>query len=147
MDAEISQHQSLLEAARQVPNGVVTLLSALAFHEFTTQNPSVIWMAIDGKARTPRVSYPPIRFIKMSTPFMSEGVEEHIIQGVTIKVFSPAKTVADCFKFRNKIGLDVALEALKEGWRGKKFKRPELLHYAESCRVKKIMMPYVEAVV
>jgi len=146
-DAEISEHQSLLEAARQIPNGVVALLSALAFHEFTTQNPSVIWMAIDRKSRKPRITYPPIRFVKMSGPSLVEGIEEHEINGVKIKVFSPAKTVADCFKYRNKIGMDVAIEALKEGWRNKKFTVDELLHYAEICRVKNVIMPYAETIV
>ncbi|MBL4729532.1 MAG: type IV toxin-antitoxin system AbiEi family antitoxin domain-containing protein [Gammaproteobacteria bacterium] len=142
---EVSRHQSLLEVAKMVPKGVVSLLSALSFHELTTQNPFEVWLAIDRKARRPSIDYPPIRFVTMSQSGMAEGVKLHTIEGVDVKVFCVAKTVADCFKYRHKIGLDVALEALKEGWKAQKFTMDELAYYAKVCRVGKVMQPYMEA--
>ena len=144
-DREMSNHQSLIEVAKLVPNGVVTLLSALSFHELTTQNPFEIWLAIDRKARRPNIAYPPVRFFTMAQESLMEGVEVHQIDGVAIKVFCVAKTVADCFKYRNKIGLDVALEALKEGWKARKFTMDELVKYAKICRVANVMQPYMES--
>lgn len=144
-DREMSSHQSLIEVAKLVPNGVVTLLSALSFHELTTQNPFEVWLAIDRKARRPTIDYPPVRFVTMSQEGLMEGVELHQIDGVEVKVFCVAKTVADCFKYRNKIGLDVALEALKEGWKARKFTMDELIKYAKICRVANVMQPYMES--
>lgn len=140
-------HQTLLETAKRVPGGVIALLSALAFHEFTTQNPFEVWVAVDRKAYKPSLDYPPLRYLSMSGAALAEGVEMHKIDGVTIKVFNPAKTIADCFKYRNKIGIDVAIEALKEGLRTKQIPIGELLHYAEICRVKNVMTPYLESLV
>src|SRR5579875_1277593 len=116
-DVEVSEHQSLLEACKRVPQGVVCLLSALQFHELTTQAPFEVWLAIAANARRPKVLNPPLRIVRFSGQALTEDIEEHKIQGVTVKVYSPAKTVADCFKYRNKIGLDVALEALRDCWR------------------------------
>lgn len=144
-DRDVSSHQSLIEVAKLIPNGVVTLLSALNFHELTTQNPFEVWLAIDRKSRRPNIYYPPVRFVTMSPEGLMTGVELHQIDGVEVKVFSVAKTVADCFKYRNKIGLDVALEALKEGWRAKKFTMDELAKYAKVCRVANVMQPYMES--
>lgn len=146
-DREPGQHFSLLTVARQVPNGVVALLSALSYHGFTTQHPHEIWIAIDRKARAPRINYPRIRYLYMSGPALTEGVEQVVIDGVTVKVFNAARTVADCFKYRNKIGLDVALEALREGWREKRFSMDDLVHYAGVCRVLNVMRPYMESLV
>lgn len=140
-------HQSLIEAVRQAPGAVVALLSALSFHNLTTQNPHETWLAIDRKSWRPKIEYPPVRFITISRELMETGIEEHTIEGLTIKVFSPVRTVVDCFKYRNKIGLDVALEALKEGWRSNCFTIDELTHYAELCRVKNVMQPYLESLV
>ena len=145
--SDTGRHQTLVEVAKKVPNGVVALLSALNFHELTTQSPYEVWLAIDRKARQPVVEHMAIRFVYFSGEAMQQGVEEHRISGVTVKVFSPAKTVADCFKYRNKIGLDVALEALREGWREKRFSMNELYRYASICRVQKVMQPYLEALV
>lgn len=142
---EPSSHQSLIEVAKLVPNGVVSLLSALSFHELTTQNPFEVWLAIDRKARRPTIDYPPVHFITMSQTALKAGVELHQIEGVDVKVFCVAKTVADCFKYRHKIGLDVALEALKEGWNTRKFTMDELAHYAKVCRVANVMQPYMES--
>lgn len=144
---DLGRNQSLAEVSIRAPKAVVTLLSALNFHNITTQNPHQIWLAIDRKAWRPEISYPPVRFVTMSGEALHVGVETHLIDGVPIKVFNPAKTVADCFKFRNKIGLDVALEALREGWSARKFTMDELLKYAEVCRVNKVMQPYLEALV
>lgn len=143
-DRDISTHQSLIEVAKLAPKGVITLLSALNFHEMTTQNPFEVWLAIDRKGWRPTIDYPPVRYITMSHDGLIQGVETHQIDGVEIKVFCPAKTVADCFKYRNKIGLDVALEALKEGWSSRKFTIDELSKYAKICRVAKVMQPYME---
>jgi len=144
---DLGQHQSLVEVSKLVPKGVVALLSALNFHEMTTQNPHQIWLAIDRKGWRPAISYPPVRFVTMSGETLRAGVEKHLIDGVPVKVFCPAKTIVDCFKYRNKVGLDVALEALREGWSVRKFTMDELHRYAEICRVKKVMQPYLESLV
>ncbi len=144
-EQNISEWHSYLEVQRQVPNGVFCLLSALVFHNFTTQNPHDLWIAIDRKAWQPKVSYPPVRYCTMSGDALNERVETHKVDGVELKVFSAAKTVADCFKYRNKIGLDIAIEALKEGWRCKKFTMSELMACAKFCRVENIIRPYAES--
>ena len=136
-----TEHLSLIEAACKVPKGVVCLLSALQFHRFTTQSPHQVWMAIAVKAWTPRITSPPIRFVRMSGPALHFGVKEYPVRGGTLKVYMPAKTVADCFKFRNKIGTDVALEALRECRRLKKASMDELWAAAKVCRVANICGP------
>ena len=140
-------NQSLIEAVKQAPNAVVALLSALSFHELTTQNPHEIWLAIDRKSWRPKIQYPPVRFVTLSGQLMSAGVERHTVDGEDLKVFSVARTVVDCFKYRHKIGLEVALEALREGWLEKRFTIDELVRYAELCRVKNVMQPYLESLV
>ncbi len=144
---DLGRHQSLAEISKLAPNAVVTLLSALNYHNMTTQNPHQIWLAIDRKSWRPEISYPPVRFVTMSGESLHSGAEIHSIDGVPIKVFNPAKTVVDCFKYRSKVGLDVALEALREGWSARKFTIDELLHYAKICRVQKVMQPYLESLV
>lgn len=145
--SDISEWTSYVEVQRQVPKGVFCLLSALVFHQFTTQNPHELWVAIPNKAWRPQVDYPPVRYITMSGSALEQGIETHCIEGVDIKVYSAAKTVADCFKFRKRVGLDVAIEALKEGWRLKKFTMDELMHSAQVCRVTNIIQPYAETIV
>lgn len=145
-DAELTENESFIEAAKLVPNGVICLLSALNFHNLTTQDPFEIWMAIGRGAHRPRVESPPLRIHYFSGPALTEGVEEHRIEGATVRVYNVAKTVADCFKFRNKIGLDVALEALRECRRERRATIDEIWHYAEICRVTKVMSPYLEAI-
>jgi predicted transcriptional regulator of viral defense system len=140
-----TEHLTLIEAAYRVPKGVVCLLSALRFHNFTTQSPHEVWMAIGQKAWAPKVSAPPIRLVRMSGPALHYGVKEYTFSGAALRVFSPAKTVADCFKFRNKIGLDVAIEALKESRRTKKATMDELWAAAQVCRVANVMRPYLES--
>lgn len=142
---EISAHGSLAEVARRVPKGVACLLTALRFHGLTTQAPFEVWLAIENKAIAPRLDYPPLRIVRFSGEAFTEGVEEHTVDGVTVRVTSVAKTVADCFKYRNKIGLDVALEALREAWFGKRMTSDDIWRYAKVCRVANVMRPYLES--
>lgn len=145
--ADVSEMHSLVEAARRVPRGVICLLSALRFHDLTTQNPYQVWIAIDVAARAPQPDSIPLRVVRFSGASLSSFIEEHIIEGVPVRVYSPAKTVADCFKFRNKIGLDVAIEALKDCWRQRRATVDEIWEAAKVCRVTSIIRPYLEAVV
>lgn len=144
---DLGENESLIEVSKKVPKGVISLLSALRFHGITTENPFEVWMALANKSWLPKTNYPPVRFIFFSDQAMAAGVETHLLSGVEVKVFNPAKTVADCFKFRNKIGLDVALDALREGWRKKLFTMDEIFRYAKICRVHKVIRPYVETLV
>jgi predicted transcriptional regulator of viral defense system len=145
VDAEPSDRHTLAEAAKRVPRGVICLLSALRFHEITTQQPFEIWMALEEKAWQPQVTYPPMRFVRFSGEAWAYGVEEHPVEGVPVRVYGPAKTVADCFKYRNKIGLDVALEALRDTWRQRRASMDELWRAAGVCRVQRVMQPYLES--
>ncbi len=144
-DRTVSEHGSLAEVARKHPQAIVCLLSALRFHDLTTQSPFEVWLAIPNKARAPKMDYPPLRIVRFSGAALTDGIEEHQVDGVTVRVTSVARTVADCFKFRNKIGLDVALEALHEAWRAKRVGMDELWHYATLCRVANVMRPYMES--
>ena len=146
-DAKATEHHTLAEACKLVPHGVICLLSSLRFHDITTQAPFEIWMAIDEKAWLPKIKYPAMRFVRFSGSALNEGVEEHEVEGVITKVYNPAKTVADCFKYRNKIGIDIAIEALRDCRRQRKCTVDQLWHYANICRVTKVMKPYLEAVV
>lgn len=144
--APLSEHQNLAEIARRVPDGVVCLLSALRFHGLTTQNPFEVWLAIEAKAWRPQVEHPPLRLIYLTGRALTEGVEEHTVDGVSVRVFSAAKTVADCFKFRNKIGIDVAIEALREYRRAHPKELEAVWHAAEVDRVTRVIRPYLEAI-
>ena len=146
-DVKASEHHTLAEACKRVPHGVLCLLTALQFHGLTTQAPFEVWMAIERKAWLPQVNRPAIRFVRFSGKSLTEGVEEHRIEGVLVKVYSPAKTVVDCFRYRNKIGLDVALEALRDCRRSRRCTMDDLWHYAQICRMAKVMKPYFEAMV
>lgn len=142
---EVSAHGSLAEVARRVPKGVVCLLSALRFHGMTTQAPFEVWLAIENKSLAPKLDYPPLRIVRFSGASLTEGIEEHVVDGVTIRVTGVAKTVADCFKYRNKIGLDVAMEALREAWNEKRMTSDDIWRYAKICRVANVMRPYLES--
>lgn len=144
-DAALSESEMLAAASVRVPHAVVCLLSALRFHGLTTQNPAEIWLAIDRKARSPRGSELPLRIVRFSGEARAAGVEEHKIDGVRVRVYSAAKTVADCFKYRQKIGLDVAIEALRDYLRERAGSIDELWRYATVCRVTNVMRPYLEA--
>jgi len=149
-DREVTENHSLVEAAQRVPRGVICLLSALRFHDLTTQSPFEVWVAIDRKAHRPNSSrddhMTPLNIVRFSGEALAKGVEEHKIEGVIVKIYSPAKTVADCFKYRNKIGVDVAVEALRDCWEKRRARADELWHYAKICRVANVMRPYMEVI-
>ena len=144
--SKTSAHRSLAEVSARVPKGIVCLLSALRVHEIGTQAPFEVWLAIPQHMASPRLDQPAIRVVRMSDPALAEGVERRNIDGVKVPVFSAARTVVDCFRFRNKIGLDVALEALRDGWRQRKFTIDDLWRYATRGRVANVMRPYIEVV-
>lgn len=144
-DRSVSEHGTLAEVARKHPHAIVCLLSALRVHDLTTQSPFEAWIAIPNKARAPKVEYPPLRIVRFSGAALTDGVDDHQIDGVTVRVTNVARTVADCFKFRNKIGLDVAIEALQEAWHAKRVSMDELWRYAALCRVANVMRPYMES--
>jgi predicted transcriptional regulator of viral defense system len=144
--AKTSEHRSLAEVAARVPKGVVCLLSALRIHEIGTQAPFEVWIAIPQHMVTPRLDQPAIHVVRMTDAALAEGVERRAIDGVKVPVFNAARTVVDCFRFRNKIGLDVALEALRDGWSKRKFTLDDLWRHAISGRVANVMRPYIEAI-
>ena len=137
----------LVTVSLRFPNAVICLVSALAYHDITTQIPHAVFVAVSRDSRIPSLDYPPIQAHRFSNDAYKAGIEEHLIDGVPVKIYSPEKTLADCFKFRNKIGMDVVLEALKLYKTRKKFNLGELLKYAKICRVEKVMRPYLEATV
>ena len=145
--AQTSEHLSLAEVAKRVPNAVICLVSALEFHHLTTQIAHSVWIAIKNKKWEPKFEYPSLEIVRFSGLAFSFGVEEHEVDRITVKIYSPAKTVADSFKFRNKVGLDVSLEALQETWRSRKATMDELWEAAKVCRVANVMRPYLEAVI
>lgn len=146
-DALTSESITLAQVAKRVPNAVICLLSALQFHNLTTQVTHRVWIAIENRKWEPEFDYPPIELVRLTGRAFLFGVEEHEVNHVPVKVYSPAKTVADCFKFRSKVGLDVALEALRETWKSKKATMEDLWEAAKVCRVSNIMRPYLEAIV
>ncbi|MGV8991147.1 MAG: type IV toxin-antitoxin system AbiEi family antitoxin domain-containing protein [Thiobacillus sp.] len=140
------EHSALVAVAQRAPGVVFCLLTALRIHDLTTQAPFEVWIAIGNKEHPPRLDYPPLRTVRFSAAALAAGVETHRVEGMAVRVTSVAKTVADCFKFRNKIGLDVALEALREARRAKQASADELWRYAKINRVTNVMRPYLEAV-
>ena len=144
-DANITERHSYAEVAKRVPEAVICLLSALAFHGITTQSPPSVWIALRKGARKPVLPSPSLRIVRLSGPSLTEGIDNHQVEGVPVRVYSAAKTVADSFKFRNKIGLDVAIEALKDCLRQKKASINEVYRYAKICRVSNVIRPYMEA--
>ena len=144
-EKEITEHFTLIQAAKKVLHGVICLLSALSFHEFTTQLPHQIWIAIKRGKWEAGIRELPLRIFEFSGKSFHEGIEERTIEGVIVRVYNPAKTVADCFKYRNKVGLDVALEALRECRRERLCSNDGLWYYAKVCRVANVMRPYLEA--
>ena len=145
-DAEIGTNHSLVEATKSYPGGVICLVSALVFHGIGTQMPHETWMMRRDR-KTPPLQGAPVRFVYCTSPAFEDGVEEHVIEGTTVRIYTPAKTVADCFKYRNKLGLDVAIEAFREGWRDGRFTMDELWTAAKACRVEGVMQPYLEMLV
>ena len=145
-DHRISANHSLAEIAVRVPQGVICLLSALRFHGLTTQMPHETWIAIEQNARRPRIDFAPVRFAYFSGAAFAEGAEVHRIEGISVRIYCPEKTIADCFKFRNRIGLDIAIEALREARRKRICSIPKLERFAAVCRVANVMRPYMEAI-
>lgn len=146
-ETDAREHQTLVEVATLAPNATVCLLSALRFHGLTTQEPHEVWIALPSKAWRPKIETVSLRVIRMSGAALTFGVESHVLAGVDVKVFSPAKTVADCFKFRSTIGMDVAIESLRDCWKQKKATADEIHEAAKVCRMSRIMLPYLEAIV
>jgi len=145
-DCQSSEHESLVTIASKVPQAVFCLLTALQFHELTTQLPRQVWIAMPRGSHTPRIDYPPLKMIQFAGDAYSEGIEIIERDQVKLRVYCVAKTVADCFKHRNKIGLDVALESLKDARAQKKATADDLWRFAKICRVANVMRPYLEAV-
>jgi len=145
-DHALTADHALAQAAKRVPNGVLCLLTALRFHGLTTQSPAEVWIALPEKARKPRLDYPRLRIVRFSGKALTEGVETHPVEGVNVRFYSAAKTVADCFKFRNKIGIDVAVEALKDFSRTHRGGANELARFARICRITRVIQPYLDAI-
>jgi predicted transcriptional regulator of viral defense system len=140
-----TEAHTLAQTARRIPQAVFCLLTALRFHDLTTQSPADVWIALPEKARRPSLDYPRLRVARYSGSALTTGIEEHLVEGVTIRVYSAAKTVADCFKYRNKIGIDVAVEALRDFGRRHRGGATDLARYAKVCRVSRVMQPYLDA--
>jgi predicted transcriptional regulator of viral defense system len=136
----------LVAVARRVPSGVICLISALALHDLTTQIPHEVWLAVPRNSEPPRVDYPPIRVFRFANQAFAAGIETRDMEGTKVKVYSREKTLADCFKYRNKIGLDTTVEALKRYKQQGRINADSIFRYAQTCRVANIMRPYLEAV-
>jgi len=145
-DSEITEYHDFALVGKRLPKGVVCLTSALRFHGIGTQLPRKIWLALEKGSAQPRLSYPPISVIRLSGASFLEGIDEHTIEGVMVRIYNPAKTVADCFKFRNRIGLEAAIEAVRECLHERKATSDEIYRYAKICRVWNVMKPYLEAI-
>lgn len=145
-DNQLTEHSALIEVAKRIPNAVVSLISALNYYDLTTQLPHEVWITIPRGAWRPKIEYPTLNLTYASMDIYSYGIRKLKINGVDIKIYSPAKTIADCFKFRNKIGLDVAIEALKRAWESKKVNMEDLTKAAQVCNVAKVIRPYLEAI-
>jgi predicted transcriptional regulator of viral defense system len=143
--APTAEH-TLAHVAKRVPEGIFCLLTALRFHGLTTQSPAEVWIALREKARRPRLDYPRLRVARFSGTALTEGVEERRVEGVPLRIYSPAKTVADCFKYRNKVGIDVAVESLRDFGRKYRGGATELARFARICRVSRVMQPYLDSI-
>jgi predicted transcriptional regulator of viral defense system len=141
-----SEAHSLVQVAKRAPEAVFCLLTALRFHNLTTQSPADVWIALSEKARRPRLDHPRLRVARFSGAALTQGIEQHRAEGVLIHVYSAAKTVADCFKYRNKVGVDVAVEALRDFSRRHRGGANELARFARICRVSRVMQPYLDAI-
>ncbi len=146
-NSDLQTEHGLAEACKLVPKGIICLVSALQFHKLTVQLPRSIWMAIEQGARTPRISYPPLQFVRFSKDALPDGIERHKIEGVTVRVTNPAYTIADCFRFRSKIGLDVSLEGLRNTLKDKVCKPDAIMKAAQRRRIWSKLRPYLEALV
>lgn len=146
MSADITEHHGLAVAASAAPNAVICLLSALTFHEIGSQLPAEVWLAVERGQRPPKVANLALRIARFSGPAFHEGIEVHQIEGQSVRVYSVAKTLADLFKARHRVGVDVAVEALRDAWRHRRFIMADLEHAARTCRVERVMRPYLEGI-
>ncbi len=146
-DAQVSEHHTLVLASSLAPSALICLLSALQYHEVGIQSPAEVWIALKRGSWRPGAPYPPLRVVHLSDESFAVDVEQHVIEGIPVPIYSVAKTVADCFKFRHRIGLDVALEALTDAWRQRKLTLADLNRFAAINRVQRIMQPYTEAII
>jgi predicted transcriptional regulator of viral defense system len=146
-DAELGSNIDLVQVALRIPKGVICLISALSFHDLTTQIPHQVYVALPTDAEKPRLEFPPLRIFWLSKKSYSAGIESHELDGISVKIYGIEKTIADCFKFRNKIGLDVTLEALRDYRKREDFNIETLVHYARIDRVERVIKPYLEAIV
>lgn len=142
---EASEHHSLVQVAKRVPHAAICLLSALRFHDLTSQNPHEVWIAIGPKDRKPTLEHPPLKVVRYGDERFEIGLEDHQVEGTRVRVYSVARTVVDLFSYRNKVGLDVALEALREGWKSRRFTLAEINRIAGPCRMRTVMKPYLES--
>ncbi len=145
MDSEISGHETLRQISRKIPSGIICLISAFSYHGITTQNSRKVWIAIERDSWVPTVKNLPVRIFKYSKQTFCEGIEKKKVNGVEVRVYSVARSVADGFKYRNKIGIDIAIEALRDSLNQKKCTRDEVWYYAKICRVQNVIRPYLEA--
>ena len=145
MDLDIPAQVDIVEVSKKAPNGVICLISALAFHELTTQTPHYVWLAVDRKARKPKIDYPPVRVFFFSGDAFNRGIENHRIMEHDIRVYNASKTVIDCFKWREVVGLDVAIEAAREYLKRQDSSPSSLMEYAKVCKVEKTVRPYLQA--
>ena len=143
---EVGEHESIVHTAARVPGGIICLLSALRVHGLTTQNPADVWLAVSRTARAPRLEWPPLRLVRWSGAALTNGITELEISGIPVRMTTPARTVADCFKHRSAVGLDVAIEALREFRVGRAGTIDDLMEAAKICRVHRVMRPYLEAI-
>ncbi len=143
--ADLQTGHTLAEVAKIVPKGVICLISALVYHELTLQMPPFVWVAIDVHTRQPNHRYPPMRFVRFGKKALTQGIERHMIEGASVKITSPAKTIVDCFRFRNKIGTDIAISAMREALRKRRCKPDEIIRLARSLRIASVVRPYIEA--
>lgn len=141
----VSEHHGLAIVASTVPRGIICLLSALSFHGLGTQLPREVWVALDRRARRPALKFPPLHVVRFGGQALTQGIEEHRIEGQSVRVYSVPKTIADVFKYRSKVGLEVALEALREAWRTRRFTMDEIVNCSRVCRVERVIRPYLEA--
>jgi predicted transcriptional regulator of viral defense system len=144
---EATELDTVATVCARVPGGIVCLLTALVIHRIGTQLPPDVWIALDRRARTPRLETLPVHIVRFSGPMLRYGIEERRVQGVAVRITSPARTVVDCFRYRNKIGIDVALEALKDGLRTRRTSVDAIVRAAQMCRMDNVLRPYLEAIV
>jgi predicted transcriptional regulator of viral defense system len=145
-EAELTDHYTILAVCARVPQAIICLLTALQIYSIGTQSPQQVWIALDRKARKPQLGDLPVRIVRFSGPALTVGIETMELDGIAIRITSPARTVVDCFRYRNKIGLDVALEALREAIRGRRATVDEINRIADACRARTIIGPYLTAV-